>query len=76
MKKLFILLPVALFGFCLVFNSCSNGDLLNQEPSSSKSTELEEIPEIWPFNLEVDGQTVNGELTLDWNHETETANEF
>lgn len=77
MKKLLKLVPVAFFGILLAATSCSdNEELLNQEPNSSKSTELEEIPEIWPFTLEVDGQTINGELTLDWNHETETANEI
>lgn len=76
MKKLLKLVPVAFFGILLAATSCTdNEETINQEPSLSKSVALEEIPEIWPFTIEVNGQTINGELTLNWNQETETANE-
>lgn len=76
MKKLLKLVPVAFFGILLAATSCTdNEETINQEPSLSKSVASEEIPEIWPFAIEVNGQTINGELTLNWNHETETANE-
>lgn len=76
-KNLFKFLPVALFGFCLVLSFCSKNDETDlTNGNSAKSAEIEDITETWPFTLEVDGQTINGELTLDWNHETETANEI
>jgi hypothetical protein len=74
MKKLLKLLPVALFGFCLVFNSCSNGEnhSENRESNQQKNSALS-VGQI--HNLGLEHVYTNYLTTL--NSETEfSLNEF
>ena len=76
MKK-FKFIPFLFLVFSLTYISCSDDETVSDDYKNDvllKSVENEDITEVWEFSIVVDGEKINGEILLDWNHEKEVAN--